>query len=219
MSVLNLFRKKKISDLAAPSVDEVRKRTRILVIDDDPHSFPFETLKREGYAIDHWPRVENLHVLEGGQYDIIFLDIQGVAQEYCAEDGLGILEHLKQVNPSQIVVAFSAHSYDLSKNRFWRLADDSLSKPVEAAKCKRLIDNLIESKRTPGHYWQAVAELLLRQGLDSKEIERIEDKVTRALTKKDKKGITQPIESAVKNAEVCVRVAGIVAKIAAIFGW
>ena len=216
---MGLFKKRKIADLPAPPVAELRKRTRILVIDDDPHSFPFDTLRREGYAIDHWPKVENLQTLEEGQYDIIFLDIQGVAQEYSREDGLGVLEHLKQANPSQIVVAFSAHSFDLSKNRFWRLADDSLSKPVEAAKCKRLIDNLIESKCTPAHYWQACVELLRRQGVDQRNIERIENRVARAITKKDRKAIAEALEPTVKSAEVAVRLVGIAVKIAAIFGW
>jgi DNA-binding NtrC family response regulator len=198
---------------------ELRKRTRILVIDDDPHSFPFETLRREGYAIDHWLKVETLRTLEEGQYDIIFLDIQGVAQEYGKDDGLGILEHIKEVNPSQIVVAFSAHSYDLSKNRFWRLADDSLSKPVEASKCKRLIDNLIESKQTPTRYWQVVADLLTKQGLSLKDVEQIEDKVVRALRKKDRNAISAALEPSVKGAEIAVRVVSIAFKIADLFGW
>jgi len=216
---VGIFRKKRISELPVPPLADLRKRTRILVIDDDPHSFPFDVLRREGYAIDHWFKVDTLRALEEGQYDLIFLDIQGVAKEYSGEDGLGILEHLKQVNPSQIVVAFSAHSYDLSKNRFWRLADDSLSKPVEAAKCKRLIDNLIESKRTPAHYWAVIADLLARQGLDAKQIARVEDKVARALANKDKKAITDALEPAVKSAELAVRLASIALKIAAIFGW
>ncbi|MBM4083665.1 MAG: response regulator [Planctomycetes bacterium] len=212
-------RRKKIEDLPAPPVGELRKRTRILVIDDDPHSFPFDTLRKEGYAIDYWPKVENLRTLEEGQYDVIFLDIQGVAQDYAKEDGLGVLEYLKEKNPSQIVVAFSAHSYDLSKNRFWRLADDSLSKPVEAVKCKQLIDNLIESKRTPAHYWQAIADSLRRQGLAAEDIERVEDKVVRALTRKDRKAIAEALDPVVKSTEMGVRLVGIAFKIAGLFGW
>lgn len=214
---MSIFKRKKIGDLPTLPLADLKKRTRILVIDDDPHSFPIETLRREGYAIDHWFKVEKLSTLEEGQYDIIFLDIQGVAEEYSKEDGLGILEHLKEVNPSQIVVAFSAHSYDLSKNRFWRLADDSLNKPVEAAKCMRLIDSLIESKRTPAHYWHAVAELLTRQGLNVKDIERIEDKVVRALKKKDRKEMTEVLKSSVESADLAVRVLDIAFKIAELF--
>jgi len=144
---MRLF-KKRISGIALPGPDVLRKRTRILVIDDDENSFPFEIMRKEGYAIDHWLKVENLSTLEKGEYDIMVLDIGGVAKEYTDEDGLGILEHLKSTNPAQIVVAFSGQAFDLSKNRFWRLADDALSKPVDAAKCKRMLDNLIENKMT-----------------------------------------------------------------------
>ncbi|MBE3040170.1 MAG: hypothetical protein IMZ62_15340 [Chloroflexi bacterium] len=212
-----LLGKKKVADLGRLPLSELRKRTRILVIDDDENSFPFTILRNEGYAIDHWPRVQALGPLESGQYDIIVLDIQGVAQQYSADDGLGILEHIKQANPSQIVVAFSGHSYDLSKNRFWRLADDSLGKPVDATRCKRLIDNLIESKMTPEHYWSAVVDLLQRQGVAPKQIAKIEDKVARALAKKDCQAVSDTLKRVVDNAEIGVRVVGIACKIAALF--
>jgi len=215
---MKFLKRRSIHDLTPPAAVELRKRTRIVVIDDDPHSFPFDTLKREGYSIDHWPRVENLHTLEEGHYDIIFLDIQGVAKEYSKDDGLGILEHLKQANPSQIVVAFSAHSYDLSKNRFWQLADDSLSKPVDAAKCKEIIDNLIENKLTPLHYWKAIAELLRHQGLTDRQVRRIENKFVRAIVRKDKEAVDEIFRSAVKSTEVVARFVGIASKIAALLG-
>ncbi len=174
-------KKMTVKDLPVPSFADLKKRTKILVIDDDEHSFPFDILRREGYSIEHWPKVESLAALEEGHYDIIILDIQGVARELSLDDGLGVLELVKKANPGQIVVAFSSHSYDLSKNRFWRLADDSLCKPVDVSTCKRLIDSLIETKRTPQHYWKALGALLNSQGLSIKQVAKIEDKVVRAL--------------------------------------
>jgi hypothetical protein len=78
--MLGFGKKMTIGDLPAPSFQELKKRTKILVIDDDENSFPFELLRREGYSIEHWPRVESLSPLEDGHYDIIILDIQGVAK-------------------------------------------------------------------------------------------------------------------------------------------
>lgn len=210
------FRKKKISDFSKLSLDELRKRTRILVIDDDKNSFPFEIIKKEGYAVDYWPRVERLNALERGDYDIIILDIGGVAKDYTQEDGLGILEHLKEVNPSQIVVAFSGQSFDLSKNRFWRMADDSLSKPVDATKCKRTIDNLIENRMTLEHYWQAITQILKREGVSDRRLKSIEAKVVSALKRKDKEDMAKALDAACEKAELCARLAGIAAKMAAL---
>jgi DNA-binding NtrC family response regulator len=212
---MRLF-KKKISRVPLPSVEVLRKRTRILVIDDDENSFPFEIMRNEGYAIDHWPKVQNLNKLEEGEYDIIVLDIGGVAKEYTHEDGLGILEHLKDVNPAQIVVAFSGQTFDLSKNRFWRLADDSLSKPVDATKCKRMLDSLIENKMTLSHYWGVVVEVLKREQVSDKNVAQIEDMLARAIENKDADKICDILKSACTKADLALRLASIGVKMAAL---
>ncbi len=212
---MGLF-KKKISKIPLPTVDILRKRTRILVIDDDENSFPFEIMRNEGYAIDYWPKVQSLDKLERGEYDIIVLDIGGVAKEYSHEDGLGILEHLKDVNPAQIIVAFSGQTFDLSKNRFWRLADDSLSKPVDATKCKRMLDNLIENKMTLSHYWGVIIEILKREQVSDKNITQLEDKLTRALQNKDTDGICGILRSACNKADLALRLTSIGIKMVAL---
>jgi DNA-binding NtrC family response regulator len=208
--------KKKISKISLPAVDILRKRTRILVIDDDENSFPFEIMRSEGYAIDHWPKVQSLDKLERGEYDIIVLDIGGVAKEYTQDDGLGILEHVKNANPAQIIVAFSGQSFDLSKNRFWRLADDSLSKPVDATKCKRMLDNLIENKMTLSHYWGTVVEILKREQVNDKNIAQLEDKLARALKNKNVEGACGILRSACDKADTALRLASIGIKMAAL---
>lgn len=52
---MDFFKNKTFSDLSSPPISELRKRTRILVIDDDSNAFPVALLKKEGYAIDYWP--------------------------------------------------------------------------------------------------------------------------------------------------------------------
>jgi hypothetical protein len=84
--------------------NEIRKRARILVINDDKEAFPYNLMQKEGYNVQYWQKVENLHDLENGEFDIIVLDIFGVATaEMSTNNGLGILEHLKKHNPAQLV--------------------------------------------------------------------------------------------------------------------
>ena len=45
-------------------LDELRRRARIVVIDDDPHAFPSEILREEGYNIDDWTEVKSVSKLE-----------------------------------------------------------------------------------------------------------------------------------------------------------
>jgi CheY-like chemotaxis protein len=121
-------------------IHEVRRQLRLLVVDDDPNAFPTEALRLEGYNITEWRRVERLADIERGEYDIVVLDIGGVAlhlTQVSKQDGLGVLEHLKRNNPAQIIIAFSGNQYDISKSEFFTKANAILGKPADVLKCRR----------------------------------------------------------------------------------
>lgn len=205
--------KKRIADLPVLSREEARRTTRVLVIDDDPNSFPIEMLQTEGYAVDHWSTVKDLQRLEDGRYDIIILDIQGVATHYSSADGLGILEHLKTRNPAQIIIAFSGRTYDLSKTQFWRLADDALAKPVDATTAKRVIDDMIERKRTPAHYWAVAAAALRAQGLGDRELAKLEDRVAKAILSRNEAAVRETVFAVLGHVDQAVRIGTILVRI------
>ena len=77
--------------------EELKKRIRIVLIDDE-QGFPLKLFQAEGYAIEHWEKVVSVSYgkLESGFYDIIILDIKGVAEEISKDDGLGVLENIKK---------------------------------------------------------------------------------------------------------------------------
>jgi DNA-binding response OmpR family regulator len=164
--------------------DEVRKRARILVVDDDEHAFPYKLLQKEGYNVQYWPKIENLRDLESAEYDLIVLDIYGVAtKDVSTSDGLGVLEHIKRVNPAQLVIAYSGQKYDLSQASFWKLADDYLGKPSSLIDCKEKIDLLLRKSFTPAHYWHAIADALAGAGVPQKHIRGFESLVVKSVRK------------------------------------
>ena len=214
-----LFKKLRIADVAKPvPLDEIRKRAKIIVIDDDPESFPCKLLRKEGYSIESWQKVESLSRLEKGDFDIIVLDIGGVAGEYAQNDGLGVLEHLKKYNPSQIIVAFSGQTFDLGKARFWKMADDSLSKPVDAIKCKEVIDHLLEEKFTLEHYWQGLVSIIRIEGISKENIDKLETQIAKAIKAGDKEKLLSGIKSITEKAETAARLLEVGAKIISVCG-
>ncbi len=164
---------------------EIRKRARILVIDDDEDAFPYGLLQKEGYNVQYWPKIEALRDLENGEFDIIVLDIYGVASsEMSTNDGLGILEHLKKHNPAQLVIAYSGQKYDLSQAKFWSLADDYLGKPSSLISCKEKIDALLKEKFTPQHYWSTAVKLMQEAGVNKKQLNGFEKNLVKSMLKK-----------------------------------
>ncbi len=139
-------------------IAEIRKRSRLLVIDDS--EFPYQVLfERDGYNIDKWSDVEDLPRLESGYYDLLLLDIQGVGAKHSHEDGLGILKHLNKVCPALVVIAYSTADFSLEKKEFFDLADDTLAKGEDYLAFKRAVDKVLGRRYALGFYLDRVAKL------------------------------------------------------------
>src|SRR3954454_2817568 len=87
------------------TLDEIRSRARILVIDDDPFGY-LQMFTEAEYNIEQWFDVTSLAPLEQEVYDIIILDISGVGRKISADEGLGVLKAVRSVSPTQIIIAF-----------------------------------------------------------------------------------------------------------------
>ncbi len=166
---------KRFSKLAkSQSFDELKRRLKIVIIDDED-IFPITLFKDNGYNVEKWDLVIDYSKLESGFYDIIVLDILGIAQHISEDDGFGVLENLKNNNPSQIIIAYSAHSYDLSKRKFWEMADETIAKPSRFLKMKEVIDNVITTKFHPHRYLDVLTKTLKHFNIREKEIKQFEN--------------------------------------------
>ena len=165
-------------------IAELRKRCKILVVDDEEASFPTSALKNDGYTIEWWSHVDanRLARLETGQFDLLILDIQDIAEPGLSDtgDGLGILRRLKDTNPEQFIVAFSGREFDLDAVPFWRLADDALRKPVTLITCKAKLDAWISECLDPSAQWQRIKQRLLANNISPFTVHRVEGAIVRA---------------------------------------
>ena len=131
--------------------DEIKKRARLLVIDDN--DFPYEELfERDGYTIDKWDDVDDLPKLESGYYDVVLLDIHGVGAKESEEQGFGILKHIHTTSPAQIIVAYSNADWSLKYQDFFDLADSRLDKRSDYVDFKRTVDSLLKDRFSLGFY-------------------------------------------------------------------
>ena len=206
--VMNIFKRTRVSDLTGrlPPI-EIRKRARILLIDDQPETFPLDMLRSEGYAIDHWGRVESLERIEQGYYDIVILDIRGVAQEISQRDGLGVLHAIKKANPSQVVVAFSGQRYSVDDMKFFKMADDVLKKPVTAVRCKMLIDDLLEQQFDIRRLWRSVERSLKHNGVPERVRRKLERRVVKAAKSKQEMTYSDVLAVGLEKGDLALRVA------------
>lgn len=139
-----------------PDIEALRKRAKILVIDDQ--ALPVQRLfQRDGYHFERWSQIKNLSQLTDGYFDIILLDLQGVGLNESPDlQGLGILAHVKQSNPAQAVIAYSAHTQRISLRPLLDMADAVLDKDASYVEYKDLVDSILRQRATPGYFIAAI---------------------------------------------------------------
>lgn len=139
--------------------EQIKKRASILVIDDD--DFPYQSLfEEDDYKITKWDDVKNLGKLENNTFDIILLDIQGIASEITKDEGLGVLKHIKEKQPSQIVIAYSNADWSLKYQGFFDLADDKISKDVDYTDFKRAVDRQLKNVFSFDYYCNKITDIV-----------------------------------------------------------
>lgn len=208
------FKKEKLDNIRITTdLDEIRKRARILFIDDEEVP-QIKVLKKEGFAIDQWKDIKNLKNIEEGNYDIIFLDIGGVGEGYSREGAIGILKDLKKSNPSVVLIAFSGQKFAIEKTKFFQLADDVLNKDARAVEIKSRIEDFLKEKFSVTFYWSRIKELLLNNyGIDSSKIEKAERELYKSILVKDPQPFATWVKKTFKDAELTAAIINLSTKL------
>jgi len=151
--------------------DEIKKRARLLVIDDQ--GFTYKPLfEIDGYTLTEWRDVEDLSKLENNFFDVILLDVNGVGKQLSNEQGLGVLQHIRKTSPAQLVIAFSNAKFDLKYQDFFNQADAVLSKDIDYVDFKRKVDELLRSRFSVGFYVSRISAVLGSGTDDRNQIDR-----------------------------------------------
>lgn len=110
-------------------------------------------MERDKYTVKQWNDVEDLSALESGEFDLILLDLLGVGRAESADEGFGLLRHIREMSPGQIVIAYSNSDLSLKYQPFFRDADAVFHKTkTDYAEFKREIDRLLDERFSIGFY-------------------------------------------------------------------
>lgn len=201
--MFGIVRKKRWPDLP---FDEIKKRAQILVIDDA--DFVYGPLfDRDGYRLDKWDDVEDLSKLEDGYYDLLLLDIQGVGRELSQEQGLGVLRHIRAVNPAHLIIAYSNADWSLRYQEFFRMADATLAKGADYVEFKRTVDSLLKQRFSLGFY---LDKIVLALGDEVSDPRRMRALAEKAILRGSTRSFEKALKGGVEKTELVTIVLSIV---------
>jgi len=161
---------------------DVRKAIRnakICIIDDQiDHLRSFmDGLRNEGFTnLIEKPHIESVNELLESGYELIILDLKGVAEDISADDGIGIIETLKQSDPALPILVISGTTTLPDKAKILSQADLIRTKPVLPADLASDVDDILKTRKDT--YWSAFTVL--------KELQRIQPQIKQDLGVMDK---------------------------------
>ncbi len=93
------------------SIDDIKQKTRILIIDDESREDLVNYLKRDGWACRHKYDIESLEDVDIKDSHIICVDIRGVGKALNkADEGLDLLLSIKKKYPQKKTIQYSSQS-------------------------------------------------------------------------------------------------------------
>ena len=178
-----------INDLKQLKFDEERlidrKKYKILVLDDS--GFPqLETLRKLGYK-DIEVQEEYNNINQFLPYDIIFCDINGVADDLDpVYQGAALAKQIKEVYPEKKVIIFSAVAQHLDFNEYYSAVDGTIKKNMNGNEFSKEIDKWIIKLNNPIEKWLRFKRELEEAGIPTRDIAVFEDYYVKSIiTEKD----------------------------------
>lgn len=175
-------------EFVVPSLEDVRKRAPILIIDDQEWAHQ-QQLEKDHFHVTRWFDVEDTDSLTNGSYALVLLDINGVGMQHSPErQGIGILDHIKKSNPAQIVIVYSANPQGVKDAMTLAKADAVMDKGSEYLEFRERIDALLMRRASPEYF---IAAMNLTLGADAANAPKAVSLALKAL----RSGNSAPLDS------------------------
>lgn len=164
------------------SLSELKKRTEILIVDDEEFSY-FESLQRHEYNITQKEDLTDLKDAEA--YKIVLCDIRGVGNFLRSEfGGAYLIKQLKEKYPAKIIIAYTANEYSARFEQFLSYADDVVPKGAYALEdWTSLLDRLLKELADPVKIWDRTRRTLIDAGVPTLDVAKYESDYVTAIKK------------------------------------
>ena len=123
---------KKFSKKEKISLDDIKKLTKILFVDDEDFSSKLSVIRNAGWNVNQINEINNFDSEDIKSADIIFMDYSGVGKILTPkEEGIGLLKCIKNKYPKKFVVFFSGYAGYIPGHEVHSIADAWIDKHAD----------------------------------------------------------------------------------------
>jgi len=93
-----------------PSIEQLKRITKVLIIDDEEPKELRELLKKEGWKISYIDDLDSLSNKKLEESHIVCIDIMGVGKKLQIPNGMGLVKDIKEKYPEKKIILYSSVS-------------------------------------------------------------------------------------------------------------
>ena len=174
---------KDVSIVNSQNIKKLREMTKILIIDDQPFGY-LESLHKSSFNLEQ--REDIVSISDCAEYEIVICDIRGIGKNLKSEyEGAYLASQIKKSYPDHYVMIYSANDYKADYQKFFDSVDEYVGKGEDASFWSELFDNAIEQRLNPTKLWEKTSIRLLKAGISTKSLLKIESAYVKSILKKD----------------------------------
>lgn len=115
------------------SIEEIKKRTQVLFVDDEDFSAKLSSIRGAGWNVNQINDVTNFNCEEVKNADIIFMDYVGVGKVLTpSEQGIGLLREIKKRYPGKFIIFLSGYAGLIPGHEVHSIADAWIDKHADS---------------------------------------------------------------------------------------
>lgn len=175
-----------LSELKAISQTRNIERSSVSILCIDDHGLEYEQIIRNhNFNIRVLNDIEDIKAVS--DYPVVICDIKGVGKKFGSKyEGGHIIEEIKNSYPEKVVIAYTGQQFDATYNKFFSLADFTLTKDVDSDAWVTLLDQTIHRVVSPIEQWKRMRNFLLEKEVPIKIVFKLEQEFIEAVIKGDK---------------------------------
>lgn len=214
------FRKNKLDKVIKISknkaISKLKEQVKILIVDDNKPSDLIDILRERGYKIYYKENIS--YQIETEPFDIILLDIRGIASVYGSiDEGFGFALDLKKDYPEKVVVSYSGESGRNISERINEI-DGFISKDTSADIWCSKLNEYIKRYCTVEYQWDAIAKKLKYNGIDDNTISSVKDEFIKSFDGDEFRGFNDYFVQAIEDLKISMELMSSIISLIKIFG-
>lgn len=210
---MRLFNRKKqlysstIELLEKHNITTLRKRTKILLVDDDSDEI-YQVLKERQYDI--YFKSDMTYAIETEPFEIVIMDIRGVARRLQSSmEGFALACEVKMKYPLKRVCCYSGSIYpEISEQLAEKRIDAFWVKDTEIDKICEKIDKMIIDYADYNKQWEILQHEMIKNQVGESDIQQIREAYFNGFKKGNIIDLNTVIMETLKNSATMLNITG-----------